>query len=182
MTTAMDTSDQSKEDFAGEHGDPLGVRNDETLDEHRLARRIFIGYKLDDCYFRPNESAEAISYAELHVRHVMKDWFPGAVCHDLTAETARLDVVIKKGHLSGRSVYETSYFRADGSLIKKATYDEDRLVGRVCPHYDKTAVESVAKVCGADIHSVVFSQAYCITKFGGVDKTPADCPLRAETS
>jgi hypothetical protein len=58
------------------------------------------------------------------------------VFSDLTEDTVRVDVVVRKGNLSGQSVYNTSFLKADGSVIKVAYYDEDRFTGKVCKSYD----------------------------------------------
>lgn len=70
------------------------------------------------------------------LQHVFTDWFPGVVFNDLTDDTVRVDVVVRKGNLSGQSVYNTSFLKADGSVIKVAYYDEDRFTGKVCRSYD----------------------------------------------
>jgi len=70
------------------------------------------------------------------LQHVFTDWFPGVVFNDLTDDTVRVDVVARKGNLSGQSVYNTSFLKADGSVIKVAYYDEDRFTGKVCRSYD----------------------------------------------
>ena len=70
------------------------------------------------------------------LQHVFTDWFPGVVFPDLTDDTVRVDVVVRKGNLSGRSVYNASFVGPDGSVIKVAYYDEDRIAGKTCKSYD----------------------------------------------
>ena len=60
------------------------------------------------------------------LQHVFTDWFRGVVFNDLTDDTVRVEIVVRKGNLSGQSVYKTSFLKADGSVIKVAYYDEDR--------------------------------------------------------
>ena len=72
-----------------------------------------------------------------HMQHVFTVWFPRAVFFDLTDDTIRVDVIVRKGYTSGKGVYQTSFFRADDSLIKTVDYDEDRLLGKVCEKYDQ---------------------------------------------
>jgi len=77
------------------------------------------------CSDRP--SRDQLTKLELkRLQHVFTDWFPGVVFNDLTDDTVRVDVVARKGNLSGQSVYNTSFLKADGSVIKVAYYDEDR--------------------------------------------------------
>jgi len=71
-----------------------------------------------------------------HLQHMFTVWFPPALFNDLTDDTVRVDVVVRKGHASGRSVYNASFVRADGSVIKIMDYDEDRITGKVCKSYD----------------------------------------------
>jgi len=118
-------------------------------------RRLFIIFSLDKGFFNKTEANSLVTYAESHIRHVIRDWFPEAVFDDLTDDTTRLDVVVRKGLLTNRNVYGTSFYRADGSLIKKQDYDEDRLFGRTRVHHDRKADTFVGRVYGADVRIVV---------------------------
>ena len=50
----------------------------------------------------------------------------------LPEDTVRVDVLVRKGTISNRSVYSTSFIKADASVIKRVDYDEDRLTGAKC--------------------------------------------------
>jgi len=91
------------------------------------------------------------------LQRVFTDWFPGAVFNDLTRDTVRVDVVVKKGRLTGQSVYNASFVREDGSVIKIADYDEDRITGRVCKSYDLPGSEYLGEVDGFDYRNVFYT-------------------------
>jgi hypothetical protein len=94
-----------------------------------IERRIVLRHRVAEDY--------ALTRLEQdRLQHVFTDWFPGVVFPDLTDNTVRVDVVVRKGNLSGRSVYNTSFVGPDGSVIKVAYYDEDRFSGKVCNSYD----------------------------------------------
>jgi hypothetical protein len=96
---------------------------------HEIERRVVLRHRVADDY--------PLTKLELkRLQHVFTDWFPAMVFSDLTEDTVRVDVVVRKGNLSGQSVYNTSFLKADGSVIKVAYYDEDRFTGKVCKSYD----------------------------------------------
>ncbi|HTE16450.1 MAG TPA: hypothetical protein VK642_15360 [Burkholderiales bacterium] len=70
------------------------------------------------------------------LQHVLTDWFPAAVYVDLTDDTASVEVVIRKEFASGKGVFNASFIKADGSVIKSKEYAEDRMLGAVCKQYD----------------------------------------------
>jgi len=92
-----------------------------------------------------------------HLQHVFTVWFPAVVFNDLTDDTTRVDVVVRKGHLSRQSVYHASFVRADGSVIKTTAYDEDRITGKVCASYDLRRGEYLGKQDGFDCRSLFYS-------------------------
>ncbi len=94
-----------------------------------IERRIILRTRLADGYDLTNIGLK-------HLQHVFTVWFPQAVFDDLTDDTVRVDVVVRKGQASGRSVYNASFVTADGSVIKITDYDEDRITGRVSKSYD----------------------------------------------
>jgi len=108
-----------------------------------LRTRVAEGYDLTDLQLK-------------HLQHVFTVWFPAVVFKDLTDDTVRLDVVVRKGNLSRQSVYNTSFVRADGSIIKTANYDEDRITGRVCADYDLRRGEYLGKKDGFDCRSLFY--------------------------
>ncbi|MGH8623103.1 MAG: hypothetical protein ACRET3_13275, partial [Burkholderiales bacterium] len=88
------------------------------------------------------------------LQRVFTDWFPGAVFNDLTRDTVRVDVVVRKGRISGQSVYNASFVNADGSVIKKTDYDEDRITGKVCESYDPGRSAYFGKKDGFDYRNL----------------------------
>ena len=126
------------------------------METNGLEKRLYICFSLDQGFVRKTDANSTLdTYTEAHIRHVIRDWFPEAVFDDLTDDTTRLDVVVRKGLLTNRNVYGTSFYRADGSLIKKQDYDEDRLFGRTRVHHDRKADTFVGRVYGADVRIVV---------------------------
>ena len=91
-----------------------------------------------------------------HLQHVFTVWFPAVVFNDLTDDTVRVDVVVRKGRLSRSSVYNTSFARADGSVIKIMNYDEDRITGKVCESYDLRRGEYLGKEDGFDCRTLYY--------------------------
>ena len=92
-----------------------------------------------------------------HTQHVMTDWFPRAVFGDLTGDTIKIEVLIKKGFTSGKSVYSASFLRADDSLIKCTDYDEDRLIGRTCRSYNQKKSGYYGTKNGFDYRLVLYT-------------------------
>jgi len=92
-----------------------------------------------------------------NLQHIFIVWFPRAMYRELTDDTVRLDVIVRIGRTSGRGVYSTSFLRADGTVIKKADYDEDRLVGKVCDEYDQLRSGYCGKKDGYDYRIVVYT-------------------------
>lgn len=78
-----------------------------------------------------------------NLQHLFTTWLPRAAYFDLTDDTACVSVVVRRGTISGKNVFKTSYLRADGSEIKCLDYDEERMIGRVCKLYlqEKTSYQ-----------------------------------------
>ena len=132
-------------------GLPLQARTPATpVAGNGLERRLIISSRLADGY-----QMTAIGLKNL--QHVFTVWFPRAVYHDLTDDTVRVDIVVRRGWVSGRAVYTTSFLRADGSVIKKVEYDEDRFLGKVCENYDQTKSGYFGKKNGSDYRIVVYA-------------------------
>jgi hypothetical protein len=93
-------------------------------------RRLIVRSRLADGH-------QLTEIGDKQLQHVFTVWFPRAVFYDLTADTGRVDVVVRQGRTSGKNVYSTVFLRADGSVVKTVDYDEDRLSGRVCENYDQ---------------------------------------------
>jgi len=96
--------------------------------------------------------------ANKHLQHVFMVWFPRALYRDLTDDTVRVDVIVRKGTISERNVYSTRFVRGDGSLIKMIDYDEDRLTGAQCPSYDQLRSGYCGSKDGADFRLIVYRQ------------------------
>lgn len=117
---------------------------------NRLERRLIIS----------SRQAEGYQLTEIglkNLQHVFTVWFPRAVYYDLTDDTVRVDIVVRKGWTSGRGVFATSFLRADGSVIKKVEYDEDRFVGKVCESYDQKRSGYCGKKNGMDYRVAVYA-------------------------
>jgi hypothetical protein len=91
-----------------------------------------------------------------HLQHVFTVWFPRAVYQDLTDDTVRVDVVVTRGGMGGRTTYAASFLRADGSEAKRVQYDEDRLTGAQCPGYDQARSGYCGFKDGADYRLLVY--------------------------
>jgi hypothetical protein len=118
--------------------------NPETERHIVLRTRVAEGYELTQLELK-------------RLQRVFTDWFPGAVYTDLTRDTVRIDVVVRKGRLSGRSVYNASFVNRDGSVAKNADYDEDRIAGKVCANYDPRRSGYFGKKDGFDYRTVSYT-------------------------
>lgn len=94
-----------------------------------------------------------------NLQHVFTVWFPRAIYPDLTDDTVRVDVVVRMGRTSGRGVYGASFLTADGTVIKKIDYDEDRMVGKVCGEYDQLRSGYCGQKNGLDFRMVIYNTA-----------------------
>lgn len=92
-----------------------------------------------------------------NLQHVFTTWFPRVVYFDLTDDTVRVNVIVRRGNISRKNVFSASFLRADNSLIKKIDYDEDRMVGKVCAHYDQSRTGYYGKKEGYDCRLVYYA-------------------------
>jgi hypothetical protein len=115
-----------------------------------LERRLIITSRLAEGY-------QLTEIGLKNLQHVFTVWFPRAVYYDLTDDTVRVDIVVRKGWTSGRGVYATSFLKADGSVLKNVEYDEDRFVGKVCENYDQKRSGYCGKKDGIDYRIVVYA-------------------------
>lgn len=106
---------------------------------------------------RVAEGYELSQLEQKRLQRVFTDWFPGAVYNDLTRDTVRVDVVVRRGRLSGQSVYNASFVNGNGIVVKKADYDEDRITGKVCANYDPGRSGYFGKKDGYDYRSVSYT-------------------------
>ena len=88
-----------------------------------ISSRITPGYHLNESGLK-------------HLQHVLTAWFPRAIYRDLTPDTVRVDVIVRKSNIVNRNAYTAAFVKDDGSLIKTISYEEDRLMTAKCPSYD----------------------------------------------
>ena len=121
-----------------------------TTPRQETERRVVLRHRVADGY-------ELTQLEQKRLQRVFTDWLPGAVFPDLTGDTVRVDVVVRKGRLSGQSVYNASFLNADGSVVKKADYDEDRITGKVCANYDPGRSAYFGKKDGFDYRNLLYT-------------------------
>lgn len=90
-----------------------------------------------------------------NLQHVLTDWLPRTVYYDLTDDTARVDVVIRRS-FTGKNAFAVSFIRADGTAIKKAEYGEERMLGKVCKPFDPKRTRYDGKNDGFDHRLVIY--------------------------
>lgn len=113
-------------------------------------RLLIVASRLADNYV-PTESGVK------HLQHVFTTWFPRMVYFDLTDDTVRVNVVVRQGIISSKSVFGTTFLRADGSAIKRVDYDEDRVIGKACAFYDQSSSKYFGKHEGFDCRNVYYT-------------------------
>jgi len=119
----------------------------------------------DRCLLIRSRLAEGYTMTESghkDLQHVFTDWFPRTVYYDLTDDTVRVDVVVRKDFTRNHNVFRASFIRADDSVIKCTEYSEDRLHGKVCGYYNLAKTRYDGKKDGFD-HRRVFYAASPIT-------------------
>lgn len=112
--------------------------NDKTAE-----RTLIISSRLTDNYVLTETGLK-------NLQHIFTTWLPRVVYFDLTDDTVRVEVIVRRGTISGKNVFKTAFVRADGSMIKWLDYDEDRLVGRVCKAYVQEKTSYFGKKNGYD--------------------------------
>jgi hypothetical protein len=151
IVAAPMSNNQLSEALAGIQAPPLQARAPAMAAAgNGRERRLIISSRLADGY-------QLTEIGLKNLQHVFTVWFPRAVYHDLTDDTVRVDIVIRKGWASGRGVFATSFLRADGSVAKVLQYDEDRFVGRVCDHYDQKKSGYAGQKDGVDYRIAVYA-------------------------
>jgi hypothetical protein len=108
-----------------------------------IASRIAPGYQLNE-------------FSRKHLQHVLTDWFPKAIYGDLTAETVRLDVIVRHSGIH-RNAYTAAFLKGDGSVIKTIDYAEGRLINAKCPSYDQQRSGYCGTKDGADFRLVIYN-------------------------
>ena len=92
------------------------------------------------------------------LQHVFTDWFPRVIYGDLTAETVRVDVIVRNSFILGK-VYTAAFLKGDGSVIKTIDYMEDRPAK--CPSYDRQRSGYYGIKDGADFYLVAYNANTC---------------------
>ena len=90
------------------------------------------------------------------LQHVLTDWFPRTVYFDLTDDTVRVDVEIRKS-FTGKCAFNVSFIRSDASVIKKAEYAEERMLGKVCKPFNRKRTRYDGNHDGFDHRLVVYA-------------------------
>jgi hypothetical protein len=113
-------------------------------------RRLLVRSRLADGY-------QLTALGEKQVQHVFTVWFPRMVFYDLTDDTVAVEVIVRMGRASGKSLFKTSFLGGDGAVIKTVEYDEDRLVvGKPCESYDQRRSGYVGKKDGFDLRLLFY--------------------------
>ena len=108
---------------------------------------------------RVSDNYELTGAGAKHLQHIFTAWFPRAVYFDLTDDTVRVDVVVRKGVLSKKNVFDTKFLADDGSVIKTNDYDEDRIVGRRCEQYAQNLTRYNGQKDSLDFRHVYYTKA-----------------------
>lgn len=103
------------------------------------------------------ERYELTESGHKNLQHIFTTWFPRVVYNDLTDDTVRVSVIVRRGIISGKNVFKASFLKADGSEIKSKEYDEDRMVGKVCKQYDQSKTSYFGKKDGFDHRHVYYT-------------------------
>ena len=118
-----------------------------------LDRRLLVRSRVTDGY-------QLTELGQKQVQHVFTVWFPRVVFFDLTDDTVAVEVVVARGRASGKSLFTTTFLRADGSQIKTVHYDEDRLVvGKPCDSYDQRRSSYFGRKNGFDCRVLFYMAA-----------------------
>ena len=126
----------------------------EDIPERRLVtrpvpeRRLIIRSRIAEDY-------ELSESSRKNLQHVLTDWLPRSVYFDLTDDTARVDVVVRKS-FTGKSAFAVSFITADGAVIKKAEYGEERILGKVCKPFDPKRTRYDGQNDGFDHRLVIY--------------------------
>lgn len=117
--------------------------------ENNPDRMLLIGSRLADGY-------QLTESALKNLQHIFTTWFPRAVYPDLTPDTAQVRVIVKRGMITGKNEFVATFLKEDGSEIKRASYDQDRMVGKVCAYYDQSRTKYQGKRDGYDERNVYY--------------------------
>jgi hypothetical protein len=129
------------------HRAKSGITGSSSCRHLVIASRMAPGYHLSD-------------FGRKHLQHVFTDWFPQAIYGDLTAETVRVDVIVRNSSIV-RNVYTAAFLKGDGSVNKTIDYAEGRLMNAKCPSYDRQRSGYYGIKDGADFHLVTYNANTC---------------------
>ena len=112
-------------------------------------RVLIISSRLADGY-------ELTESGHKNLQHIFTTWFPRVVYSDLTDDIVKVTVLVRRGFITGKSVFEASFVRRDASALKRIDYDEDRIVGTACKAYDQSKTSYAGKQDGFDLRYVYY--------------------------
>jgi hypothetical protein len=115
-----------------------------------LERRLILRTRVADGYHMTEDGLKQL-------QHVFTVWFPRAVFADLTDDTVRVDVAVRKSHISGGNIYSASFVKAGGTVIKTKEYDEHQLTGRTCTSFDQKRSGYYGKKDGFDYRNLFYT-------------------------
>ena len=90
-----------------------------------------------------------------NLQHVLTDWFPRTVYFDLTDDTVQVNVEVRKS-FTGKCAYNVTFISSDASVIKKAEYLEERMLGKVCKPFNRKRTRYDGNHDGFDHRLVIY--------------------------
>ena len=93
-----------------------------------------------------------------NLQHLLTDWFARAVYYDLTDDTTGVDVFIRR-NFTGKSAFDVTFVRGDGTAIKRVDYLEERILGKACKLYDPKRTRYEGKHEGFDRRVAYYARA-----------------------
>ena len=96
--------------------------------EKGKVRPLTIRYRVEDAQLFSASNLKAL-------QHVMTDWLPRAIYSELTDDTVRVDVVVRRDFTLA-NMHKISFLNAEDTVLKSKEYVERDLVGQKCAYYD----------------------------------------------
>ena len=87
---------------------------------------------------------------------MLTDWLPRSIYFDLTDDTIRVDVEVRKS-FTGKCAFNVTFIRNDASVIKKAQYLEESILGKVCKFFSQKNTRYIGKRNGFDHRLVSYT-------------------------
>jgi hypothetical protein len=115
-----------------------------------IDRMLIIESRLVDGY-------ELTETGHKNLQHIFTTWLPRAIYSDIPGDTVKVIVIVRRGIIFGKSVFETSFIGSDGADIKGINYEEDRVVGKACQAYDQSKTTYAGKFDGFDRRYVYYT-------------------------